>query len=106
MSMRTLRWLLTAGFVGTALWVANVSGQIRPAPGASPNVSTAIGTLTANHGGTGQTSYTIGDVLFASSIVGPLESWPRLRRPDRLLRVRPASGAAPAYYGHGRPSPV
>lgn len=63
----TLRWMLTLVTVGVALLMVPVPAQIRPAPGASPNVSTAIGTLAANHGGTGQSSFTIGDLLYASS---------------------------------------
>ncbi len=63
--MRTLRWLLTLGFLGTALWMADVSGQIRPVPG-SGDVSNATGTLAVTHGGTALTTITAHNALIGT----------------------------------------
>ncbi len=68
--MKTLRWLLTLGFLGTALWMADVSGQIRPVPGTG-NVSNATGTLAVTHGGTALTTLTAHNVYVGNGGSAP-----------------------------------
>ena len=97
--------VLTVNGTGTGLeWSAPASGGVSSisfgTTGLTPNTATSgvvavTGTLAVGHGGTGQTSYTIGDILYADT-ASTLAKLPASATSGHVLTSN-GTGAAPSY---------
>lgn len=92
MTAARFRLVAAVALMIAALWVVPAA-QIRPVPGVI-NLGQVTGILAAANGGTGQSSYTIGDLLYASSSTALSKL---IDAAVGQVLVSGGAGAAPAY---------